>query len=80
MGTLAASAQQKPSKMEKDRVEFKLQPNPVHDAVVFIESDLKGPKTVRIFDLFGKSKKIVAVGLDNSPNGCFASSSGPPVF
>lgn len=54
MGTLAVAAQQKPSPKEKDRVEFKLHPNPVQNGVVFIESDLEGPKTVRIFDLFGK--------------------------
>lgn len=55
MGLFAVSAQEKPSDNRKDRVEFKLNPNPVYDGVVYIESDLRGPKTVRIYDLFGKT-------------------------
>ena len=55
MGLFAVSAQEKPSDDGKDRVEFKLNPNPVYDGVVYIESDLRGPKTVRIYDLFGKT-------------------------
>ncbi|MDX1331809.1 MAG: T9SS type A sorting domain-containing protein [Robiginitalea sp.] len=55
IGSFAVYAQEQPSPDRKDRVEFKLNPNPVYDGVVYIESNLKGPKTVRIYDLFGKT-------------------------
>ena len=54
IGSFAVYAQDQPSPDRQDRVEFKLNPNPVYDGVVYIESNLKGPKTVRIYDLFGK--------------------------
>jgi len=55
IGSFAVSAQEQPSDNGKNRVEFKLNPNPVYDGVVYIESNLKGPKTLRIYDLFGKT-------------------------
>ena len=55
MGFFVVSAQEEPSYNETERVEFKLNPNPVYDGVVYIESNLRGPKTVRIYDLFGKT-------------------------
>jgi len=55
IGSFAVYAQDQPSPDRQDRVEFKLNPNPVYDGVVYIESNLKGPKTVRIYDLFGKT-------------------------
>jgi hypothetical protein len=55
IGSFVISAQEPPTNMGKERVEFKLNPNPVYDGVVYIESNLKGPKTVRIYDLFGKA-------------------------
>lgn len=55
IGSFAISAQQAPADTGKERLVFKLNPNPVYDGVVFIESNLKGPKTVRIYDLFGKT-------------------------
>ena len=54
MGTLAISAQELPSGSGGADIEFRLHPNPVYDGVVFIESNRNGPKTVRIYDLFGK--------------------------
>ena len=54
IGSFAVSAQQQPPGKGEERVEFKLNPNPVYDGVVSIESNLQGPKTVRIYDLFGK--------------------------
>ena len=47
--------EQHPPAKGKQRVEFKLNPNPVYDGVVSIESNLQGPKTIRIYDLFGKT-------------------------
>lgn len=55
MGFFVVSAQEEPSHNGEERVEFKLNPNPVYDGVVYIESNLKGPKTVHIYDLFGKT-------------------------
>ncbi|MFZ9002404.1 MAG: T9SS type A sorting domain-containing protein [Bacteroidetes bacterium] len=55
MGLFVVSAQEKPLDNATERVEFKLNPNPVYDGVVYIESNLNGPKTVRIYDLFGKT-------------------------
>lgn len=34
--------------------EIRLHPNPAQGDVVYVVSSLPGPKTVRIFDLFGK--------------------------
>ena len=55
IGSYVVSAQQQPPEKGKERVEFKLNPNPVFDGVVTIESNLQGPKTVRIYDLFGNT-------------------------
>lgn len=55
IGSFAVSAQQQPPEKGTERMEFKLNPNPVYDGVVSIESNLQGPKTVRIYDLFGKT-------------------------
>lgn len=55
IGFLSISAQQKPAETGKERLVFTLNPNPVYDGVVYLESNLKGPKTVRIYDLFGKA-------------------------
>lgn len=55
MGIIAVSAQEKPPGHRQEQVEFKLNPNPVYDGVVYIETNLTGPKTIRIYDLFGKT-------------------------
>ena len=55
MGTFAVSAQEPPAGSEPVRVEFRMHPNPVYDGVVYIESNLDGPRHIRIYDLFGKT-------------------------
>lgn len=55
MGLLSVSAQESPADSLKARVSFKLHPNPVTDGVVHIESAQAGPKTIHIYDLFGKT-------------------------
>lgn len=50
----AVSAQQDPKGFERTETHFRLHPNPVKDGFVFVESDLEGPKDIRIYDLFGK--------------------------
>ena len=62
MGLFAVSAQEMTSDEVPKRVEFKLNPNPVYDGVVYIESNLTGPKTILIYDLFGK--KVLERRLD----------------
>lgn len=54
MGALAVSAQESASAPPGKDIEFRLHPNPVYDGVVFIESNRSGPKTIRVYDLFGK--------------------------
>ncbi|MCO5724566.1 T9SS type A sorting domain-containing protein [Robiginitalea marina] len=55
MGLLSVSAQEVPSDSLKTRIDFKVHPNPVTDGVVYIESPQPGPKTIHIYDLFGKT-------------------------
>ena len=54
MGTLAITAQEMDSGKADGAVTFKLHPNPVYDGVVYVRSDNPSPKTIRIYDLFGK--------------------------
>lgn len=55
MGILTVSAQEGISASPDAKVEFKLHPNPVFDGLVYIDSNHSGPKTIRIYDLFGKA-------------------------
>ena len=54
MGTLALTAQEIDSGKTDEAVSFKLHPNPVYDGVVYVQSTNPSPKTIRIYDLFGK--------------------------
>ena len=54
MGTCALSAQEKPLTGAETPAEIRLHPNPAQGDLVYVESTLPGPKTVRVFDLFGK--------------------------
>jgi len=62
MSFMMASAQEMASSKGDAAIEFKLHPNPVYDGVVFVQSNKPSPKTIRIYDLFGKvvlEKRIV---------------------
>lgn len=62
MSLMMASAQEMASTNADTTIEFKLHPNPVYDGVVFVQSNIPSPKTIRIYDLFGKvvlEKRIV---------------------
>ena len=54
MGTLAMTAQEMESGDTESSVVFKLHPNPAYDGVVYVRSNNPSPKTIRIYDLFGK--------------------------
>jgi hypothetical protein len=54
MGTCALSAQEEPVARADASVEIRLHPNPAEGDLVYVVSTRLGPKTVRIFDLFGK--------------------------
>jgi hypothetical protein len=54
IGTLSVSGQESPASSAGDEIEVRLHPNPVYDGVVTIETNRTGPRTIRIFDLFGK--------------------------
>ncbi len=54
MGTCALSAQQEPVADADSPAEIRLHPNPALGDLVYVVSTRPGPKTVRVFDLFGK--------------------------
>ncbi len=54
MGTCALSAQQEPVADAASQAEIRVHPNPAEGDLVYVVSTHAGPKTVRIFDLFGK--------------------------
>lgn len=54
IGTLAVTAQEQPAPPKGAEIEVRLHPNPVYDGVVTIETNRTGPRTIRIYDLFGK--------------------------
>ena len=54
MGMLGISAQETDSGPGQNTIEIRIHPNPVYVGVIDIESNLIGPKTIRIYDLFGK--------------------------
>ncbi len=54
LGTCALSAQETSMASADMSAEIRLHPNPAQGDVVYVVSSLPGPKTVRIFDLFGK--------------------------
>ena len=55
MGTCVLSAQEKSLAEAETSAEIKLHPNPAEGDLVYVVSTLPGPKTVRVFDLFGKA-------------------------
>lgn len=54
LGTCALSAQETSMASGDSTAEIRLHPNPAQGDVVYVVSSLPGPKTVHIFDLFGK--------------------------
>ncbi len=54
LGTFGLSAQQSDLVAGSEEIRVRLHPNPATADVVYIESDSKAPKYIRIFDLFGK--------------------------
>ncbi len=54
LGTCALSAQETSMTSGDSTAEIRLHPNPAQGDVVYVVSSLPGPKTVHIFDLFGK--------------------------
>ncbi|MEJ2162288.1 MAG: T9SS type A sorting domain-containing protein [Robiginitalea sp.] len=54
IGTVAVSAQEVKSNAPDSGIKFRLHPNPVYDGVVFVKSNYSTPRTIRIYDLFGK--------------------------
>ena len=54
MGTFGLAAQQTDAVAGSEEARIRLHPNPATTNVVYIESDSRAPKTVRVFDLFGK--------------------------
>ncbi|WP_445383969.1 T9SS type A sorting domain-containing protein [Robiginitalea sp. IMCC44478] len=54
LGCYTLSAQSKDDSAGKEALEFKLHPNPALENVIYIETSDKSPKTIMIFDLFGK--------------------------
>lgn len=54
LGTCALSAQEASMPAGEAPAEIRLHPNPAQGDVVYVVSSLPGPKTVHIFDLFGK--------------------------
>lgn len=55
LGTCAVSAQEAALATGDASAEIRLHPNPAQGGVVYVVSSHPGPKTVRIFDLFGKA-------------------------
>ncbi|WP_088339712.1 T9SS type A sorting domain-containing protein [Robiginitalea sediminis] len=54
MGTFVLSAQQADPAPGAREASFTLSPNPASGDVVFISGGTNAPKTIRIYDLFGK--------------------------
>jgi len=54
LGTCVLSAQQEPVAEADAPAEIRLHPNPAEGNLVYVVSSRPGPKTARIFDLFGK--------------------------
>lgn len=54
MGTFGLAAQQTDPVSGNQEARVRLHPNPATGSVVYVQSDSNAPKTVRIFDLFGK--------------------------
>lgn len=54
MGTFCLSAQQDDPVSAAQEARIRLHPNPATGDMVYVQSESNAPKTVRIFDLFGK--------------------------
>ena len=67
MGTCSLSAQETAVAAEDTSAEIRLHPNPAQGDVVYVVSARPGPKTVRIFDLFGKVVLERRLGGDALP-------------
>jgi hypothetical protein len=67
MGTCALSAQETTGAAQDVPTEIRLHPNPAEGDVVYVVSTRPGPKTVRVFDLFGKAVLERRIGGDALP-------------
>ncbi|MBC2837903.1 T9SS type A sorting domain-containing protein [Robiginitalea sp. SC105] len=54
MGTFSLAAQHTGAVAGNEEARIRVHPNPATADVVYVESDSNAPKTVRVFDLFGK--------------------------
>lgn len=54
LGCYMLSAQNAGDAVGNQGLEFKLHPNPALENVIYIETTEKAPKTILVFDLFGK--------------------------